>query len=194
MQYIRRRSQRIAYELWSFRATRKNTLTEGGSTVPEPVVVADYPPVVTQQNAYGPNAVAANVAFTGFTGVLGNGPANTAATVGSVQFNGYSQIDSELAHLFRTPGGRVLRRLFKTLLGVAPGALAQEYRTRIQARQGSFGGTQLIEQVPYVNRNTTAADVTGLNALLDRIVHPSPYPVDVGGNGGGGKLLYKGVG
>jgi hypothetical protein len=44
-----------------------------------------------------------------------------------------------------------------------------------------------------VNRNTTAADVTQITALLDRTTYPASYPVDLSGNGGGGKLAYKGI-
>jgi hypothetical protein len=96
--------------------------------------------------------------------------------------------------MLRTPGGRRLRRLLRTLNGVAPGAMATENRTRVQHQQGSPGGLQIIETVPYINRATTAADVSNINALLDRISYPSTYPVDVGGSGGGGKLQYKGIG
>ena len=53
---------------------------------------------------------------------------------------------------------------------------------------------QVIEQVPIINRVTTAGDVTMIGALLDRIVYPTAYPVDLGGFGGGGMLKYKGIG
>jgi hypothetical protein len=65
---------------------------------------------------------------------------------------------------------------------------------RVQHQIGAPGGLQVIETVPVLNRVTTAADVTGINALLDRTVFPNPYPSDLGGSGGGGKLQYKGIG
>jgi len=107
--------------------------------------------------------------------------------------NGFNQQDYTLARLLRRPGSRSLRRLVRTLLGVAPGSTAQEFRTRVVARIGAPGGQQLTEQVAYVNRATTATDVTEITKLLDRVQWPTSYPVDAGGNGGGGKLAYKGI-
>lgn len=159
--------------------------------------VAEAPPSVSAQSTYGPTTggLIGQTPFTGWTFTLGGSTANSGGTTaGTVYNNGWTQFDSQLAHLLRTPGGRRLRRLMRTLNGVAPGAMATENRTRLQHQQGSPGGLQVMEQVPYINRATTAADVTGINALLDRVVYPTPYPVDVGGSGGGGKLQYKGIG
>jgi hypothetical protein len=46
-----------------------------------------------------------------------------------------------------------------------------------------------METVTTVNRNTTAADLTYAQGLVDRVFNAeiSSYPVDLSGNGGGGK-------
>jgi len=150
-------------------------------------------PVVNPLTTYGPTTggMIGQLPFTGWTPMLGGFGGSSSGTVYN---NGITQNDAHIVRALRTPGGRRLRRLLRTLNGVAPGASATENRTRIQHQQGSPGGLQLMETVPYINRVTTAADVTMINALLDRTTVPNPYPVDVGGWGGGGMLKYKGIG
>jgi hypothetical protein len=173
--------------------------TSGAGVMAEPVETAEKDVGITPHAVYGTNvATGGTVPFTGYTPTLGTGGANVPSANGAVQFNGYNQFDSNINHYFRIPGGRSLRRMLRALVGVAPGATAQEFRTRVQGRTNTasytYGGVQPLEQVPYINRVTTAADVTGIVALLDRVVAPPIYPVDVGGNGGGGMLKYKGIG
>jgi len=55
------------------------------------------------------------------------------------------------------------RELLETLNGVAPGATALKTSARVVAAE-ELGGKRLIEQVTIINRATTAADVTELNA------------------------------
>ena len=151
---------------------------------------------ITPQAVYGPvvGGYTGQIPFTGWTSILAPGSLSGGSVAGTVQFNGITQHDAKLAHLLRTPGGRRLRRLMKALNGVAPGALAQESRARVQHQQGSPGGMQIVEQTYYINRNTTAADASMINAMLDRTVFTPVYPIDASGNGGGSKLQYKGIG
>jgi len=146
---------------------------------------------------YGPPQVPGNgtIPFTGWTPTLGSGAANQGATSGIVWDNGFNQQDARIAHYLRVPGARGLRRLLLALVGAAPGATAQEFRTRLKAQISAPGGAQLMEQIAYVNRVTTAQDVSWINnGLLARTPGPSPYPADIGGNGGGGKLHFMGIG
>jgi hypothetical protein len=55
------------------------------------------------------------------------------------------------------------RELLETLNGVAPGAAALKTTARVVAAE-ELGGKRLIEQSTVINRATTAADVTELNA------------------------------
>lgn len=92
------------------------------------------------------------------------------------------------------PGYRGMRRVIRTLLGAAVGAAATETHSRIVAPAGltqaaSFGGARQIESVTDVNRVTTAADLTYVQGVVDRVynANPTSYPTDLSGNGGGGK-------
>ena len=95
------------------------------------------------------------------------------------------------------PGMRAVRRIFRTLSGTATGSTATETTVRAAApagitEQAAFGGVRTIETVTHVNRATTAADLTSMNAFLDRHINMAPtianYPADLSGNGGGSKL------
>jgi len=55
-----------------------------------------------------------------------------------------------------------------TLIGAAPGALAQANRPRVQHSQTELGGVRVIENHYKVNRNTTADDVTAMQAMVNR--------------------------
>ena len=143
---------------------------------------------------YGTNA-GNGLPFTGYTNTLGSGAANGAASSGVIYLNGYTQGDERIAKALRNGGGSlVLRRLLTTLLGAAPGATATETKKQVKWDQGSPGGLIPIETVTLVSRPTTAADVTGLNALLFRNPFPASYPADLSGNGGGGKQTSAGGG
>lgn len=136
---------------------------------------------------YGLNP-AGGVPFTGYTNGLGSGGATEPTTNGLVYFNGFTQGDERIAKMLRNGGmSLVLRRLLQTLTGVAPGATATQTKKQIQWQQGSPGGVIPVETVTLINRATTAADVTALQALFVRSPTPASYPVDLSGNGGGGK-------
>ena len=128
------------------------------------------------------------VSFTGYTNTLGNGPANADATGGTVYYNGLTQGDDRLAKMFRNGGATLnLRRVITTLLGAAVGGVAVQTKVQIQGQQGSPGGLIPLETITLMNRATTANDMAAVNALMFRTVFPASYPVDVSGNGGGGK-------
>ena len=144
---------------------------------------------------YGPQTTPSQIPFTGFSPTLGAADAITPVTAGYVYFDGITQDDFRINRLFFEGQNRVARRLLRTLIGANAGSNATENRTRVQAAQSTFsptdnGGLVPVETVALVNRNTTAADVTMFQALLDRVVQPSSYPTDVSGMGGGGKLGF----
>lgn len=142
---------------------------------------------------YGVGSVPGSVPFTGYTNTLGTGAANQGATSGAVAFNGVQQGDDRLAKMFRNGAmTSAVTQLMYALLGVAPGANATKTQTRVQGQAGSPGGLQVIETVTLVNRNTSANDLAAFQALLRRITGPTTYPVDLSGNGGGGKQQYAG--
>lgn len=95
-----------------------------------------------------------------------------------------------VAMAFERRALRDLSAIAIALNGAAPGgnATATYKAVTAQAYQGvDMGGIRPIGTNTLVNRNTTAADVTALNALFDGIFAPTSYPADKGG-GGGGKL------
>jgi hypothetical protein len=70
-----------------------------------------------------------------------------------------------------------MRKIMSTLDGVVPGSLASLTRARVQASD-ELGGARVIETETLVNRVTTAADVTEIEAdfhtLSTRTFTPSP--------------------
>lgn len=142
---------------------------------------------------YGLEATPGQVPFTGYSNTLGNNAANQGVTTGYVQFNGVQQGDDRLAKMFRNGQmtGAVTQLLY-TLLGASAGSNATKTYSRVQGQTGAPGGLQTIETVTLVNRNTTAADLTAFQALLRRSTGPATYPVDLSGNGGGGKQSVAG--
>jgi len=87
---------------------------------------------------------------------------------------------------------KVLNELIQTLNGVVAGSTALATHTRVKARQAlelDLGGVQPIETVNLINRVTVAGDQTLINATLTEQRDPT-YPVDLSGNGGGGKLGF----
>lgn len=89
-------------------------------------------------------------------------------------------------------GARKLMSLMRALNGVAPGATATVTFKEIQALNGVGnpivnGGKRVIETDNDVNRVTTAADVTLINGIFNKLFAPNPYPVDKSRNGGGNK-------
>jgi hypothetical protein len=141
---------------------------------------------------YGFNA-GGNVPFTGYTNTLGSGPANSDATTGSIYYNGLTQGDERIAKMLRNGAASLkLRRIMTTLLGAAPGSVAVETKKQIQGVQGGASGLIPIETVTVLNRATTAADVTAVNAMMFRNPFPTNYAADASGNGGGGKQQVGG--
>jgi hypothetical protein len=132
------------------------------------------------------------VPFTGYTNTLGTADATTGVTSGYVQFNGIGQQDDKIAKAMRHgSSGRVLRALWYALSGAAAGGAASVTKKRVTATQGgNLDGLIPIETQTILSRNTTAADLTAIKALMDRVVYPSSYPADLSGNGGGGKGSY----
>lgn len=89
-------------------------------------------------------------------------------------------------------GARKLMALMRALNGVAPGGTATSSfkaikEESIRGDALSNGGKRIIETKNDVNRATAAADVTSINAMIDTIYYPNPYPVDRSKNGGGNK-------
>lgn len=104
-------------------------------------------------------------------------------------------VEGQLARAFGRRGFKQTRRLMYALLGASTGGAASETEKRVDAPNALtssqlLGGNRTIETVTIVSRNTTAADLTTMQATLNRIYNSSPstYPVDASGNGGGGKV------
>lgn len=128
------------------------------------------------------------VPFTGYSNTLGVGDAVTGSTSGYVQFNGVTQGDFYINQPLGL-GGQVagMLQLLYTLLGAAPGTTATKTKKQVQHVQGAPGGLVPVETITLVNRATTAADLAAFQALFTRQNGPVSYPVDLSGNGGGGK-------
>jgi hypothetical protein len=155
----------------------------------------------------------ARVPFTGFTGILGDLPNSsgssvpTATTSGAVYFNGQTPKDHALAKMMRGKGpiALAMNQAIINLLGVAVGTVTtgttNNYK-RVVATDGSnAGGLRPIEDVGLASRNTTTQERDAYRGMLLRNVFPSTfnfqsanlvrqgtYPVDLSGNGGGGKV------
>lgn len=142
---------------------------------------------------YGPNSGV--VPFTGFTPTLGIASAIIpSANGGQVSFNGMTQQDGHIASELFSGNNRVTRRLLNALIGAASGSNATETRARTTAVQAmndatTYGGLVAVETINLINRNTTAADITNLKAMINRAPVPT-YIADASGNGGGSKLGY----
>jgi hypothetical protein len=115
------------------------------------------------------------------------------------QLFGRSSNDYHAAMALGRAGQRGVRRVMRVLTGAAPGSNATETYARVQAATPfntlTGGGARVVETVTEVNRNTTAGDVTYVNAnIIDRIYAMTPpianFPPDLSGNGGGGKRGY----
>lgn len=133
--------------------------------------------------------VGGQISFTGWSPTLAAGPANVGNTAGAVQFNGLGQEDYRLAATLNVQSNRKLRQLLYTVLGAVAGATATAPYARVLAQQAlsnpfDLGGVVPIEVTNYVNRVSTAADVTALKAMLDRKAGSIAYVADLSGNGG----------
>jgi hypothetical protein len=93
---------------------------------------------------------------------------------------------------------RPLRELMLTLNGAAAGETASLSYSRVEHEDPeespyTLGGTRSIETVVAINRVTTAADKAMIDDILDGTLaytETNP-PVDISGNGGGGRLADK---
>jgi hypothetical protein len=129
------------------------------------------------------------VPFTGWSPTLGVGAANQGSTSGNVQFNGLTQSDDQLASYFNRQPNRDIRQLLLSVMGFLTGQTATAPYTRIKAQvamndPSALGGLVPIEATNYINRVTTAFDVSALQALLNRTNGPATYPIDLSMNGG----------
>lgn len=93
---------------------------------------------------------------------------------------------------------RAMRATIRSLTGVAPGSSKANTQARVSAPAGltdaqMLGGLRVVDIVNIQTGNSTAADVTYINALINDSVYnqaPASYPADTSGNGGGGKLGF----
>lgn len=117
----------------------------------------------------------------------------------SIVFNDGTFSQNALQHLSkfgRTRAGRTIAKTLIALTGSAAGNASLNTSKRVVAATPftmGNGGLVTLEDNDAINRNTTAADVTLLDAALAREFVPASYPVDLSGNGGGGKLNKVGA-
>lgn len=104
--------------------------------------------------------------------------------------NARQNLQMRIAKLFAREGMRSEASIIKALTGSAVGGAALEQRRRVvvtPAQAMDQGGRRATEVVNVINRVTTAADLTAIDAGLDQRFAPTVYPVDRSGMGGGGK-------
>lgn len=127
---------------------------------------------------------------TGFSLFWGTAP-NTYAPL----FN-RSEFINRISQALSRQGAREFHRALKVLTGAVAGGTATETYSRVSAPAGltesqQLGGLRVIDTVTVINRATTSADETYIEAVQDRLKNMSPaiasYPADLSGNGGGGK-------
>jgi hypothetical protein len=136
----------------------------------------------------------ATIAWTGYSATLGPVAANVGSNSGQLQF-GYSPLTYRLENTLRRTQSRPLMKVWRALTGAAAGANATVNRERVKGTPAkddpaALGGLVQMELQSVINRNTTAADITYIQTVLDEITAPAPYVADVSGNGGGGKLGF----
>lgn len=140
--------------------------------------------------SFGPPAVAGYSAFYDPTLARPNNGAE--ANYAAMRRYGRASTERHASMALTQSGFRAMRRVLRELIGVAPGATALDTYARVRAENGDFvGGARVVETVTTVNAPTTADQVTYLNALITDglfLQQPASYPVDLSGNGGGGKL------
>lgn len=103
-------------------------------------------------------------------------------------------IERRIARIFRNEGAREVSEIMQTLNGAAVGQTAAASYSRVDhtvdpGNSVVNGGARTIESVTVINRVTTAADQTRVNDILTENRAPDTYPVDLSGNGGGGKAV-----
>jgi hypothetical protein len=117
------------------------------------------------------------------------------AGVGGYQFQyARSSLERRIARALGRTGNASHRRVMRALNGVAPGAAVADTYTRVRAPDAfvphALVGRRDIETITTFNNGvTTAAQRDYINAqLYDAYVVAQPYPRDLSGNGGGGKV------
>lgn len=133
-------------------------------------------------------------AWTGYSPTVGANGSIVPSTSGQLQFNN-SALVNRLENTLRRTQSRALQKVWRALTGAAAGGAALATRARVTAKvakddPADIGGLVSIETINLVNRVTTAADVTYIDSVLDKITAPIPYAVDPSGNTGGGKLGF----
>lgn len=89
-------------------------------------------------------------------------------------------------------GARELHAILDATFGVASSVSVSDSYSRVQATSNpgepvTNGGARTIESRSIINRNTTAADIATLDAIVTETSKPT-YPIDKSGNGGGNNL------
>lgn len=88
-------------------------------------------------------------------------------------------------------GMKINAAIGTALNGSAVGGTASATHRRVEAVQANaafnLGGKRTVETQTLINRATTSADETALDALFAAKFAPTTYPVDRSNNGGGGK-------
>lgn len=115
----------------------------------------------------------------------------TPTTIGAYHRNNTERV---ISMSLGKPANRGFRKVWRALNGVAPGGAVVDTYTRITAPAAftafALGGLRAVETFtgPY-NGVTTAAQVTYINTnIIDPVAATITYPVDLSGNGGGGKV------
>ncbi len=112
---------------------------------------------------------------------------------------GRSSGEVSIARLLAKGGFRATRRVMRALNGAAPGGAASETYARVSTADQTGptsigpGGVRAIETATLNSGVTTAAQETYIdNLVIDPIYNQAPtsYPVDLSGNGGGGKVGF----
>lgn len=93
--------------------------------------------------------------------------------------NAKSTMRKRIARLMQARQLRDERQLIRTLLGVVAGSTATINNVRVAHSLVELGGKRTYQNEVLVNRATTAADVTDLNAnLFAYSSRPAAYPRD----------------
>lgn len=135
------------------------------------------------------------MAVTGWSGLYENEHGAEYALLVGTLTGIKSPITGRISKMLRKgrSGLRGLNAVMKALNGAAASGPASATYSRISASKESdddFGGVRTIETRTVLSRNTTAADETFIDDLLDRDSQPASYVADASGNGGGGKLGF----
>lgn len=122
-----------------------------------------------------------------------NMPAETYSTFWGPSLNAYSLLvnkapmRAQMKRVVNDHQFKALSALANVLLGAVAGTTATLQSTRIAGTLTSDvgGGLRRLETQTFINRASTAADVTALKEILFNVRSaPSPYVRDLSGNGG----------